>query len=173
MKSNKKPAVKELQKTLESENPTWKIPDRRVSKFLKRELKKRGLPPPESSPEDDDEESIISSSTRARELARSTVGSLKKVVSPGKAFFSFRKKKQQKQAASSIDIPPMEISTHKMAQASPLNDEIVDDSVFEQPMLELEPEPEPEPKGVGLNNYADDNDGSKENQLCANNCVIL
>mmetsp|Transcript_25342 Transcript_25342/g.42095 ORF Transcript_25342/g.42095 Transcript_25342/m.42095 type:complete len:199 (+) Transcript_25342:2548-3144(+) len=172
--NNKKPTAKELQYNLECDNPTWKLPERRVNKFLKRELKNQGVAP-ESSPfgNEDDDESLVSTASRARELARSTVGSLKKVVvTPGKKLFSFRKKKQQKQAASNIDVPPMIISAHSIIEEPQVK---VPPVVVEEPAaLVVEEKPAAiKPKELELNKYEDDNDGEKDNQLCADTCVIL
>jgi hypothetical protein len=150
---------------LETNNPEWKLPERRVRKFLNRELKKQGHPVPESCPEDDEDSVIdLSPSSRARELANSTGRVLKRVIP-----FSFRKKKQEKQASAAKE--------QSMAPTEPFLP-----APEETPAEVVEPETPPEPDPVAIkvdddddkdvNLFVDDNDGKKEAMVCAQ-CTIL
>jgi hypothetical protein len=166
------PTANELQKKLQAENPTWKLPERRVRKFLNRELQNQGKAPTEATAENDDE-SVVSTSVRARELAKATGRSLKKVIPGTKdSFFNFRKKKQDKQAALNAQaLPPMTIyapTTREEPHDEPKNEQ------KEQPEEALETcvEDKDESQDKEFKIFVDDNDGAKEDMMCAN-CVIL
>ena len=158
-----------MQAILETNNPAWKVPERRVRKFLNRELKKQGKPEPESCPEDDEESVIDSSpSSRAREIAHSTGRALKKVIP-----FSFRKKKQEKQAgfAKLESLTPTTISSQapeEKSEESPA--EIVEPETLLKPEAVAEEMDCQQDKEISL--YVDDNDGKKEGMVCAE-CTIL
>jgi hypothetical protein len=141
------------------------MPERRVRKFLNRELKKQGKLVPESCPEDD-EESVIdqSPSSRARELANSTGRILKKAIP-----FSFRKKKQEKQASAAKE-QSVEPTTTSLSAPEETPAEVVEPESPLQPELavvEMD-----DHHGTDLKLFVDDNDGKKEDMVCAQ-CTIL
>lgn len=166
------PTANELQKRLLTENPTWKLPERRVRKFLNRELQNQGKAPTEATAENDDE-SLVSTSVRARELAKATGRSLKKVIPGTKdSFFNFRKKKQDKQAAlNGQALPPTTIYAPATREEPHLEPR---DELKEQPkeVLETYVGEKDESHDKEIKMYADDNDGAKEDMMCAD-CVIL
>ena len=133
-------------------------------------MKNQGKVAPEASPEDD-EISMASATNRAKELAQATGRGLKKAIPKGGGFFSFRNKKQEKQAAAAAakeqSMPPMVIAAPK------IKEEIKPEPVAEvEPVVEEE-EKEKETPDKELDVYVDDNTGSKDNQLCGGECIIL
>lgn len=174
MQAKSVPSAKELHKTLESENPTWKLPDRRVSKFLKRELKAQGKNAATvagtKGGDDDDDVSVTSTASRAKEMAKVTGEKIKKLKSGSfLGGLSFRKKKREKQATAASS-PPLEISTHKIREEqAPKKEEVPVSPLPEPEEPVVVEEKEAESKGL----YLDDNNGSKEDQLCAEQCIIL
>ncbi|KAI2493615.1 hypothetical protein MHU86_20939 [Fragilaria crotonensis] len=167
--TNGTPTTKEVQTILETDNPAWKLPERRVRKFLNRELKKQGKPVPESCPEDDEESVIDSSpSSRAREIANSTGRALKKVLP-----FSFRKKKQEKQAgfANEASLTPTITSSPTLEEKVVERPaEIVETDTHFKPEAGVEETDDHQDKEISV--YVDDNDGKKEGMVCAE-CTIL
>lgn len=141
---------------------------------MNRELKNQGKVAPEASPEDD-EISMASTTNRAKELAQATGRGLKKAIPKGGGFFSFRNKKQEKQAAAAAkeqSMPPMVIAAPK------IKEETKPEPTKPEPVAEVEPvveeeEKEKETPDKELDVYVDDNTGSKENQLCGGECIIL
>lgn len=107
------PSAKDVQKVLCKENPTWKIPERRVAKFLKKQHKEH-TDQPQSSEHDVDDHSMSSTSSAAsklRRLSKMTGGSVKNIVTGKKGVSGFfrRKKKGSSEEPSeeiTIESPP-------------------------------------------------------------------
>lgn len=153
------PSSKELKKLLQTENPDWKLPERRVSKFLRKALKAQGKDVEYGT--DDADESVTSAVGRAKDLAKSTSRKIKNLVSPerkkngNRNLFSFLKKSSKDgDIFSAVDAPPP--VDEVMAVAGTIQED-----------SEKENEEETESP------YHDDNDGKKQDQLCADACVIL
>ena len=139
---------------------------------MNRELQNQGKTPTEATHENDDE-SVLSTSMRARDLAKATGRSLKKVIPGTKdSFFNFRKKKQDKQAALNAQpLPPMTIyapTTREEPQDEPMDEQKGDPEAS----LETFVEQKDKSQDKELDIYVDDNDGAKEDMMCAE-CVIL
>jgi hypothetical protein len=176
-----------LVKTLEQENPSWKLPERRVSKFLKKELKTNGVPLPDDlvGTNDDDDDVSVASTNNMMKKAGASLRSLfsnKEEVVPTtietKGFFrsplkSFWNKKQEKkkelteiQPEATVVEPGHDVNEIVKEASSP-------------PLLQVSPE-EPEgdvqpPESAPFNKdvlYDDENDGKHEPALCGG-CLIL
>mmetsp|Transcript_9388 Transcript_9388/g.14494 ORF Transcript_9388/g.14494 Transcript_9388/m.14494 type:complete len:187 (+) Transcript_9388:119-679(+) len=156
------PSTKQLRESLQSDNPSWKIPgERRVSKYLRKVVKKQeqSSEPALIDDHDDDDESVISTVARAKEMAKSTSQKLKNLVSPGRkkgesgTRFSFLKRKKGENLSSTIDMP------------TPV-DEVIAVENETGTIQENEEESTESP-------YHDDNNGKKEEQFCDSGCIIL
>lgn len=151
---------------LKNEHPTWKLPERRVSKFVKKQ-KTAGT---DSITHDDD--SAASHSSRAKRVAYST----KKKI--GKLF-----KKKDKTTKT----PPTLIQTEDNMDdsgtaatnlISPISSVDEGDTTAAAaevvtPKNEAIVTPEKEDARDLSVVYEDDNDGSKDDQMCGDLCVIL
>jgi hypothetical protein len=175
------------------ENPTWKLPERRVAKFLKKELKANSIVPPDDveGANDDDDSSVVSTNSAASFMKKA--GSLRKIFSPNKAeksdsiekkgFFrglkSFRNKKQEKeQAAEYLAARPAPVAV----VTAPRVKQAEEEQEAPQPRLLFPEEPDQEAdedvmptESAPISGdviYQDDNDGKHEPALCGG-CVIL
>lgn len=171
-KASSNPSTKSVLGTLQTENPTWKLPERRVSKFLKKQIKKREAGEAGQSPaktiDDDDEESVASRTSFARRVASGT----KKRV--GSVFR--RGKKKGKNEESSI---PKELQVETEAREINLLSTFCHDSETGERMNEeltkISEAPEKEEviviKEAAV--YEDDNDGTEENKFCGGACACV
>jgi hypothetical protein len=142
--------AKGLQKLLVEDHPDWKVPERRVNKFLKRHINNHKNP----SAADDDETAVIDlkespPKNRTRKFGR-----------PFTRLFSKRNAVETPEAAPEC-APP---------EAAP-------EAAPEEPEKKEAEVAEPEPVAVesrGLENmYEDDNTGSEKDKCECNACVIL
>jgi hypothetical protein len=164
--------------------PNWRVPERRVRKFFKRQSKEASSVAASSVYDDDEETSVNSVPKRVRNFA-------------GRLFGGRRKNENNTDhQAASRQIPPiLEIGEDTTINPliSPLGfapisegDQLLDAARFPEPEPESEPEPKTEPHVVGEEStiagksvandtlYKDDNDGKKERGLCApcEGCVV-
>jgi len=80
-------SAKDIAKTLEEENPTWKVQEKKVAKILKKKQKKKGAKSAEGT-NISDEASVSSSytaSSRARKVLSKAGKSMRRVVSSKKS----------------------------------------------------------------------------------------
>jgi hypothetical protein len=139
-----------VQQKLTTEHPNWKIPERRVNKFLKRHLNKHKNP----SAADDDDTAMIE--------GRSSTPKTKSIKSFGKPFSKlFSRRSVEPRQAAAPEAPP---------EAAP---------PLAAPETQAEPEPEAvgveavvEQSRSIEDAYEDDNTGSEKEKCECNACVV-
>lgn len=155
---------------MQEEHPTWKLPERRVTKFCKKQIKSKGKAA-DSVTHDDD--SAASQASMAKRVARSTKKKFGSVLKP------FKKKSK---ATTEIKTPPSHIQTDGMtaetsslvSPISSVGEEETTNVVTPQKVEEKKEDAKPEQDAKDLSVvYEDDNDGSKEDQWCGDLCIIL
>ena len=134
------------------EHPNWKVPERRLNKFVKRRLNKAAL---------DDDVSLLtteSSATRKRfSLFRRVFSRKKNDLTP-----PVTPENTQEQSKSA----PPESAPETIQETEEVKDEVVDEVVATEPALE----------GVSRNLegiYEDDNTGSEKDKCECNACAIM
>ena len=137
------PRVKDLQTKLLEKNNNWKIPERRVKKFLKRHLNKHSDPSGA-----DDDASMMS--------VRS--------FSPGKKVFKKMFGRKSKSKSKSQETAPVLFAPITLPEPAPAKEE----PKVEEP----ETEPAVGQSRSLEQVYSDDNDGKKNDCHCGDNCVI-
>lgn len=144
-----------MQKKLLEHHPNWKIPERRVKKFLKRHLSKHSDP----SCADDDGTTTTVSSTKS---------------SPAKRLLKFLKIKKSNPPSSNVpeaapqsSSVPDEVSTPKAGNETKLEELVVADP---EPYEELEPLSQSRSLEQA---YSDDNDGKKHDCHCSDACSVM
>jgi len=172
---NESATPKEVRAVLLKDHRTWKVPERRVAKFVKRQ-KKRG-----SGVDDiDDSESTASTMTqRTKDIFK---GAAKKAASPFKSIF--RKKKDtnlRKESALKPETTETSALNNLLPPTVSKDEEEKADMFVSVPVVETTtpvvetttPEVDIEARELF---YQDDNDGKKESKgLCApcEGCTIL
>jgi hypothetical protein len=152
-------AAKDLRSKLLEHHPDWKIPERRVKKFLKRHLSQHGDP----SEADDD----------------ATVVSVSGLIGPGKRLRNlFKVNKRDSTKAVANDTPESAPVIPLIADdESPASPEKKEQAEEEPTIEEEEPEPAPLEQTRNLEQaYSDDNDGLKKNDChchCSEACAIM
>ncbi len=147
-------SVEDLQTKLMEHHPNWKIPERRVKKFLKRHLSHSI----DTSCADDDATLTTVSSSKGTPVKRLL------------KLFKVKKSKSTSnvpEAAPDGPSVPEEVSTPKAGAETKLE---------EQQVVDPEPESEPEPiqQSRSLEQaYSDDNDGKQNDCHCNEACSIM
>ena len=156
--------------TLQEDHPTWKLPERRVTKFCKKQIKSKQKDLKDTGTHNADEESLHSQTSMAKRMAQSTKKKFGRVMK--------RVKKMNKTTLSPEKKPPTHIQTDNMTAdtsniVSPMSDVGEDDASakVENPVVEEEDDkPEEDARDVAVV-YEDDNDGSREGQFCGGICA--
>mmetsp|Transcript_14992 Transcript_14992/g.27095 ORF Transcript_14992/g.27095 Transcript_14992/m.27095 type:complete len:203 (-) Transcript_14992:153-761(-) len=170
-----KPSVKEVLASLQKEHPSWKLPERRVSKFVK----KHQAAGADSVTHDDD--SAASHSSKAKRIAFNT----KKKIGN---LFKKKSKTTTTTSPTTEKTPPTLIQTDNIIDdagtattnlISPISSVDEGDSPTTPDVVTTEkqeivtPEEKDAPRDLSVV-YEDDNDGSKDDQMCCTDlCVIL
>jgi len=140
----KVPSSAEIAKSIESENPSWKVNVRKVSKIVKKLEKK-----PNSGDDDVSDDVSISSestSTRARKMLGRGVKSFRKLGNPS-VKKSYRNKKSK---LVSVDVEEEQDNDEDVVELAPEDNLLPPEpeEVEEPIILEKAPQPEPEPVAV-------------------------
>jgi hypothetical protein len=168
------------------EYPSWRVPERRVRKFFKRQSKEASSVAADSVFDDDEETSVNSVPKRVRNLAGRLFGGRRKNLNNNNDHNAIsRQIPPILEIGEDIAINPM-VSPLKLPQTSD-GDQLLIPARFPEP--ESEPDPETEPNIVTEESttiveksvvndeslYKDDNDGKKERGPCApcEGCVVI
>lgn len=144
---------------------TWKIPERRVAKFVKRQ--KRDVATAADSPFEDDQMSVSSTSSFSQRARSAAKGTARVFTSPLRALMSPLRssKAAPRQTAHQESAPtPQVVLLHTKVE----EEEEIDEVPLPDPVT-------PKINGRQLE-YEDDNDGKKANKrICApcEGCLIL
>ena len=165
-------SVEQLRSKLLEHHPDWKIPDRRVKKFLKRHVRKHGDPSCADDDDDGDDDTTVASAT---------VPLRSPFKSPGKrlrSIFGFhRQSGTEKKMMTTINAP----ESAPESLLPPLASEAASPKNEEEEIIETKVEELSEPVPVSLDQarsveqvYRDDNDGSKSKDCCSvEACAIM
>jgi hypothetical protein len=155
--------------SIQTENPTWKLPERRVSKFVKKQLKDKGKEVETTGGTlDDDEESTVSQASRVQRMAQGTKNRLSGVFKRGKKKNDFPTPiKEEPPTQVHVDAPQDNLLPAMSSDSADYVDPVTKDVDKDETS---EPEREVADKEVAV--YEDDNTGTKEEQFCSA-CAIL
>lgn len=140
---------------LSKENPSWKLPERRVNKFLKRYQNKN-----KNVAGADDDATEIGDSTKSGSSNRSGFGKLSKL---------FGRSKSSKKVVLSETAPPPVTEIKEPVKPVPKPEPVPEP----EPIAEEEP-PEPVVEEKALPDVYEDDNKSDDNQKCeCNACCIM
>jgi hypothetical protein len=149
-------------------HPNWKIPERRVKKFLKRHLSQHANP---AAADDDDDATMTTASSSKGPAAKRLLKFFKFTVKNKRKSTATQPQSTPEAAPTAPQDPivvgaPEEGSNSKVDSERNLEDQI-DDSQFLQSDQIIEQTRSLEQV------YSDDNDGKKNDCHCSESCVIL
>ena len=160
---------------MQKENPTWKLPERRVTKFVKKQIKKKGKDQKDTRTHDD-EDSLASQPSITRRMTQNTKKKLGAVFKRGKK----KDKSSEKMPPTHIHTDAATLATSIVSPISSVGEEeepkVVEEKVVETKAENAVEEQEEVQDARNLSVvYEDDNDGSKEGQFCGAcaGCAIL
>mmetsp|Transcript_41726 Transcript_41726/g.61735 ORF Transcript_41726/g.61735 Transcript_41726/m.61735 type:complete len:222 (-) Transcript_41726:258-923(-) len=193
-----KPTAKSMQDSLQKMHPDWKLPERRVQKFLKKVTK--ATPGAVGTIAGSDDESMATTNSNATNGSRfrkmfgkgdKTKKSRDKVHKENSKPSSFRKKKLSKKAkkkaaaaaeaaaaetaeevSASIETAPSKDEVEEAAPESSLLGAVASTDV-EDEVLATPQTTDTEATEENVELYADDNDGKKDQAQLCEGCVIL
>jgi hypothetical protein len=173
IKASSNPSAKQVLTTLQKEHPTWKLPERRVTKFVKKQVKTNKKEAKGDSVTHEDEGSVASQASITKRMAQSTKKRLGSVLKRKK-----KSKGKDKDSMTPEKKPPSHIQTNTnvtpetiVSPISSAGGEEKEKEVETTPKVQEKEEDAPmDPRDLSVV-YEDDNDGSKERQCCGGLCA--
>ena len=174
-----KNAPAQLRAILLKENPLWKLPERRVARYLKRHLKARKNPTADEIEADEDEATIYTTTsamvkeTAMPETLTNEEVTEKKVVNEDAEETKDNSKVEEEPQDKPVEEEEKEIEP--ITETTSLMDKVIneeDEDAIEEKVVAAEPE-NGETAQVQKDAYADDNDKTSDGPACfGDGCVI-